>query len=123
MTKREKFEVIINNLPATTPDYDEIIAMCNKEIEMLANKKSGVRKPTPKQIENEGHMDVIVEVLSASTEPLSIAEIMAEAGDRLPAMSNQRMNALLIKLGKEGRAIRCEGKDARYTIPDAEPAQ
>lgn len=117
MTKREKYEIIIENLSENTPNYEEIIAMCNKEIEALANKKSGVRKPTPKQIENEGYMNVIVEVLSANTEPMSIAEIMAEAGDRLPAMANQRMNALLIKLGKEGRAIRCEGKDARYTIP------
>lgn len=123
MTKREKFETIINVLPAETPNYAELIEWCNKEIEMLNNKKPSSRKPTPKQIENEGYMDVIVEVLSANTEPMSIAEIMAKAGDRLPAMANQRMNALLIKLGKEGRAIRCEGKDARYTIPEMETAE
>ena len=98
MTKREMFELIAN----TNADNEEIVAFCEHEIELLANRKtSGKRTPTKTQVENEGHKARILEILAEADEPLTLEGIKAYE----PAFADfkpQKMAALANALWDKG---------------------
>lgn len=95
MTKIEMFAQIKGHL--TNQEEIDFIA---HEIELLENKKSGTRKPTANQVENENYLEMIMEVLENSNKEMTITEIQ-EANSELPT-SNQRMSSLLKKLTDSG---------------------
>ena len=111
MTKIEMFAQIRAHLT----DESEI-AFIDHEIELLENKKSGTRKPTPTQVANEHFKEVIVEVLMASDTALEIKDIQAK-DPRLEILSNQKMSALLTQLKTDGVIERVtEGKKALFKV-------
>lgn len=110
MTKREMFAQVIAMAQGETVSVstEEMVAFATHEIELLARKGSGSRKPTAKQLENEGFKAAILEILEAAGEPLTIAAIMADP--RLEGLTNQRVSALITLLKHDGLVVRTEVK-------------
>jgi hypothetical protein len=111
MTKIEMFAQIRAHLT----DESEI-AFIDHEIELLENKKSGTRKPTPTQVANEHFKEVIVEILTESDTALEIKDIQAKH-PQLELLTNQKMSALLTQLKTDGTVIRIvDGRKALFQI-------
>ena len=77
------------------------------------NKKNasgdGERKPTKTQIANEGVKATIVEVLTASGKPMTVADIQ-KANAEMAELTNQKISALLTQLVKANEVVRTEVK-------------
>lgn len=111
MTKREKFEMLARiDEVASNPTLAEFIA---HELELLAKKNSAERKPTAVQVANEGVKSVILEVLVANRNKMTISE-MQKANAELGEMSNQRISALIRQLIADGKVERLEEKRKAY---------
>ena len=121
MTKREMFTAAIELLtsysdPNTEDDYSEIIAGLEHEIELLDNRKTGERKPTKVQVENETFKASIVEYLTETDAPQTIKAIQAGVPE-LSELSNQKMTHLLSALVNGGIVTKTyEKKTPFYTI-------
>ena len=107
MTKREKFEML-KAIPevANNPMLVEFI---DHELDILARKNSGERKPTASQMVNEGIKDAIVEFLEKERKAFTITELIKLCPACQDA-SNQRINALVRQMMPE-RVERVKGKD------------
>ena len=86
MTKKETFEVI----KTYVADNADLVAFCDKQIEVLSRKRAKSSAPTKRQIENEGVKARIAEVLS--DEGKTVTEIVTALGNEY---TNQRVSALL----------------------------
>ena len=84
---------------------NDLVAFCEDRIEKLS-RKSGSKKPTKTQVENEGIKDTIVEVLGE----IAPATATAIATDPRVGVSNQKVTALLKQLVTDGRVVRTEDK-------------
>lgn len=100
ITKVDRF----NQLKAITEvaENADLVAFIDHEIELL-QKKSGSKKPSKVQIENEGVKDIILSVLG--TEGMTASEVLNYSAD-FEGMSNQKISALLNQLVKEGKAVK-----------------
>lgn len=110
ITKREMFNRII----ATVTD-EEIKAFCQREIELLDNKKarSGQSKT---QKENENIKAKIVEILTNAENPMTVGQIMVALGNEF---SNQKVTSLLTQLKAETKVERIvEKRVAYFTLVD-----
>lgn len=115
----DKFDGVIAllNGEPTEMSVEDAVAFITERKAMHTKKSAGERKPTAKQVENEGIKAQIVEVLSASELPMSVADIMEGVG----IDSNQRVTALLTQLAKAKAVVRTEVKGkAYYGLPVAE---
>ena len=111
MTKREKFEMLARiDEVASNPMLAEFIT---HELELLAKKNSAEKKPTAAQVANEGVKSVILEVLVANRNKMTISE-MQKANAELGEMSNQRISALIRQLITDGKVERFEEKRKAY---------
>ena len=108
ITKIEMFAQIKSHLT-----NQEEIDFINHEIELLENKKSGVRKPTANQVANESFKNTIIEVLTENGKPMSIGEIQGNS-ESLALLTNQRVSALLTQLVNSGIVVRTEEKRKAY---------
>ena len=111
-TKRDRFNALLN-IEAVKSDAD-LVAFIEHEIELLDKKNSAERKPTPKQMENEGfktailaHMEPNVQYLSADLAK-SVPSIV-EAG-----ISGNRVTAMLTQLVNDGAIVRTVDKRKSY---------
>lgn len=113
MTKREMFERI-----ATVNAADEeIVAFCNREIELLEKRKSGKKGLTKTQKENEGVKELILTALAESGEKMTVSEVIGCEG--LGGFSNQKISALLRQLIEAGKVEKTmEGKKAYFSIKE-----
>lgn len=107
MTKKEMFRKIAE----VCADNEEIVEFCNKEIERLNVSRSS-SKPTKNQIENIEYKGVIIDAL-AKNPRMTISDLM-RADARLSALSNQRVNAIVIQLKQEGKVERTTDKRTAY---------
>lgn len=81
-----------------------------------ATKKSGSRKPTAQQKENEGFKENILDVLT--DEGKTVSEIIAMSDD-LSGLTNQRVSALLRQLVLAGKVVKTkEGKKSLFAIAE-----
>lgn len=110
MTKRENY----NALRAIVADNADLVAFIDHELELL-DKKNARRstKPTKAQLANEDTKAVIVEVLTDATEPMTIADIMAD-DVAFEGMSIQKISALLTQLVNDGQVVRTSVKRKSY---------
>ena len=108
ITKIEMFAQIKSHLT-----NQEEIDFINHEIELLENKKAGVRKPTANQVANESFKNTIIEVLTENGKPMSIGEIQGNS-ESLALLTNQRVSALLTQLVNSGIVVRTEEKRKAY---------
>ena len=106
MTKRDYF----NRILAYAHEEDK--AFIEHELELLAKKNSGERKPTATQKENEATKAVIVSVLSDGT-ARTIGEI-CKADEALSELSSQKVSALVRQLVLDGTVTREEIKRKAY---------
>ena len=114
MTKREKFEML-KAIPevASNPLLVEFI---DHELDILARKNSGERKPTASQLVNEGVKNAIVEFLEKERKPFTITELIKQCPACQDA-SNQRINALVRQMVPERvERVKIKGK-ALFAAP------
>ena len=111
MTKKDYFQQIMSKYPLTA----EEVKFVEHEIELLEKKnvnKSGEKKLTAKQQENEVHKTAIAELLEGS-EGMTISE-MLKAGDFPEGMTNQRMSAIVRQMVASGIVVRTEKNRKAY---------
>ena len=99
MTYVKALEMAIASLPADFNEeaMEKLIACKTSYEKRNASKSKGERKPTKKQIENEGIKARIVELLT-DHEPMQAKEVAAE----LELSSSQQASALLRQLVEAG---------------------
>jgi hypothetical protein len=110
MTKREMYESLLAKYGFTTEEKDFI----NHELELLAKKnvnKSGEKKLTAKQKENETYKAEILEIIS--TEAHTVSEIL-KLGNFPEDMTNQRISALLKQMLTDNKVARTEKDRKAY---------
>lgn len=110
MTKREMYESLLAKYGFTTEEKDFI----NHELELLAKKnvnKSGEKKLTAKQKENETFKAEILEIISA--EAHTVSEIL-KLGNFPEDMTNQRISALLKQMLTDNKVVRTEKDRKAY---------
>lgn len=111
MTKREMFNLIAT----VNADNEEIVNFCNREIELLDNRK-GSKTPTKTQKENEGLMDLIEKDLVEFEKPVTVTELIA-GGEGLEGLTNQKVSALLRKMVDAKRVVKTiEKKKAYFSV-------
>ena len=108
ITKRDYF----NQLKEIVANREDLVAFIDHELELL-NKKSTSKTPSKNQIANEGLKDVIVNVLTNATEPMTITDI-TNANEQLVGLSNQKISALLIQLIGANLVVRTSDKKKAY---------
>ena len=108
MTKREMFEQIKSHL--TDPAE---VAFVEHELELLAKKNSGEKKPTAQQVANESLKQTIVEVLTDNGGLMTVTDVQKSC-EELSVLSNQRVSALLRQLKDDGKVERVEDKRKAY---------
>ena len=111
ITKREKFEMLANI--AEVKSNPMLVEFIEHELELLAKKNSAEKKPTAVQIANDGIKSVILEVLVANGDKMTISE-MQKANAELGELSNQRISALVRQLKEDEKIIRIEDKRKAY---------
>ena len=108
MTKVQMFEAI-KAVEAVSAN-EEMVAFINHEIELL-NKKSANKKATKTQEENVSIKEEILSVLT--TEGATVTDIQSKS-EKLSALSNQRVSALLRQLIESGEVVKSTDKKKSY---------
>jgi hypothetical protein len=117
---RKPKRVLFNEILANPTLNDEQKNLIQHEIELLNKKNGGERKPTARQIENEGLAPVILNQLAIIGSPITIADLQKSDAE-LAKLSNQRITAILTKLVKAEKVVRTEVKGrAHFALPSAE---
>lgn len=116
MTKKDYF----NAIRAIVIDNQELVDFIDREIELLNRKSSSKRKPTERQIENEGLKNLIIETLMRNDTLMSIPELQ-DSIPELADLKTQRISALLIALRKEKKVKRTYIKKVAYFSIGVEP--
>lgn len=96
LTKKDMFALLLDvvataDLPETmadgeipAPTREDFSAFIEKQIDQLAKKSSGTRKPSKSQIENEKLRSQILDVLVTEDRPMKIREIC----EKIPELEN-----------------------------------
>lgn len=111
LTKAQKF-TMLKEIPAVQ-ENPTLMEFIDHELELLAKKNSGDKKPTAAQIANDGIKMTILAVLEASGKPMTITDLQksnAELGD----LSNQRVTSLISQLVKSEQVLRVVEKGKAY---------
>ncbi len=115
LTKRDYFAMIKAVLPETAEGYDSMVAFIDHEVELLDAKRGSLKKPTAKQEANKKLMDAVLVVMERLDRPATITEILTEGKEELAEItSNQKMNAMLIKLREAGLVKSTHVKKVAY---------
>ena len=93
LTKRDRFEALLK-LSEVQAD-PAMVEFINHEIDLLARKNAGDKKPTANQIASDGYKDIIFTELSANPDKLYTVTELIKTVDGLGDLSNQRVSALL----------------------------
>ena len=112
LTKRDRFAALLKMSEVqANPD---MVAFIEHEIELLAKKNAGDKKPTAKQMENDGIKATILTVMEKSPEHLFTVTELCKADADLAELSNQRVSALLRQLIDAGKVKKTEDKRKSY---------
>lgn len=120
MTKKDMFNYLreivasMNFTPdEDMPTVDDCLAFIDHELELLANKTGGKRKPTKNQVENESYKADIMTALQTSDHPVNISELMTICPS-ISQLTNQRISRLLVALRQDGKVERTYEKKVAY---------
>lgn len=108
ITKR----MVLEHLMETYANDTMVVDYAKHEIELL-DKKASNKAPTKVQVENENIKNVIVEVLTNATSPMTITDI-TNANETLVNLSNQKISALLTQLINANLVVRTSDKKKAY---------
>lgn len=99
---------------------DALVEKLNAMITSIEKKKSHTsEKDKEKSAQNDRAREIVLDVLTDSGNPLTIAEIYAQSEElaEMFSVSNQRLTSLLTKMRKEDLVVRSEVKGkAHYAI-------
>jgi hypothetical protein len=103
MTKMEKFAIVKAMLESSNAEQkDMLIEFVEHEMDLLSRKSSkGTQTKTQK--ENEILLDRLEEALEEMTDWVTISEFQEFSCSDVARLSNQKLSALLRKLGDDGR--------------------
>ena len=107
MTKREMFEQIKSHL--TDPAE---VAFVEHELELLAKKNSGEKKPTAQQVANDGIKTAIADGMTANR-LYTVTELIKEIPE-CAELTNQRVSALLRQMIADGTVVKTMDKRKSY---------
>ena len=107
MTKREMFEQIKTHL--TDPAE---VAFVEHELELLAKKNSGEKKPTAQQVANDGIKAAIAEGMTPNR-LYTVTELIKEIPE-CAELTNQRVSALLRQMIADGVIVKTVDKRKSY---------
>ena len=108
MTQKDFYNEIIALAQAN--DRQDIVEFAEGRIAVLA-KKSGNKKPTKTQEENEVLKGVILGVLT--NDGVTVTELQTKA-DELSGLSNQRVSAILRQMVLDGKVVKVVEKKKAY---------
>jgi hypothetical protein len=112
-TQKDYFNEIIEL--AAENGRDDLVAFCEDRIEKLS-RKSGSKKPTKTQVENEGLKDVIKDAMATLGKASTVTEIQA-VDIVLGDLTNQRVSALLRQMVNDGKVVKTiEGKKSLFSL-------
>jgi hypothetical protein len=112
-TQKDYFNEIIEL--AAENGRDDLVAFCEDRIEKLS-RKSGSKKPTKTQVENEGLKDVIKDAMATLGKASTVTEIQA-VDITLGDLTNQRVSALLRQMVNDGKVVKTiEGKKSLFSL-------
>lgn len=109
MTNAKAIAYVIEN--CTVPQ--DVAEKLEKIKASYEKKSSAERKPTATQIANEHLKDVILEVLTEATEPMTVSEII-KAHTELAELSTQKVSPQLAKLVDEKKVVKTTEKRKSY---------
>ena len=107
MTKREMFEQIKTHL--TDPAE---VAFVEHELELLAKKNSGEKKPTAQQVANDGIKTAIAEGMTPNR-LYTVTELIKEIPD-CAELSKRRVSAGLRQMVADGTVVKTVDKRKSY---------
>ena len=109
MTLKEKYARVIEVLSTVdVEDRDMLIEFLEGRAAKLSKNRSGDRRMTKNQVENEKIKTVIVERLKELGVPSRIPAIVED--DRLKGFSGQKISALLTQLKNDGTVVKVKEK-------------
>ena len=95
MTKKDYFAIIKASYPVDAPNYDEVMAFIDHEVELLNKKNSAEKKPTAQQTANKGIADAIVEVMANDPARLFTITDIIKSVPECAELTNQRVSAIV----------------------------
>lgn len=105
MTKKEMFA----HIATVNADNAEIVAFCEKEIELLSRKRSSVNSKA--KAEADARAEKVYNALAEMDKPVTVTELIALTSDEeVGGYTNQRVSALLRKLGERVTKEMVKGK-------------
>ncbi len=110
MTKAQKF-AMLKAIPAVA-ENETLVEFIDHELELLAKKNSGEKKPTAVQVVNDGIKDAILAGMALNT-VYTITDIQKKIPE-CAELSNQRVTALVGQLVKAEKVIRTVEKGKAY---------
>lgn len=117
LTKKDFFSIlwtIVESAEIKENERKTLTAFIDHELELL-EKKTGSRKPSKSQIENEKIKAKIIEHLSASETGMTVSELVKAFNAE---HSNQKISALVTKMKTDGKVERREEKGkAIFSVP------
>ena len=111
-TKRDRFNALLN-IDAVKNDAD-LVAFIEHEIELLAKKNAGDKKPTAKQMENDAVKQVILDEMTANPDKLYTVTELIKGVPELAEYSNQRVSALLRQMIEANAVVKTVDKRKSY---------
>lgn len=107
MTKKEYFAILRESYPQSAPNYKDVIAFIDKEVQQLDRP----RKATKTQTENEVYLEMIMEVADAT--PRTVTDFH-KAIPFFEDFSTQKVAALVKILVDRGRLVKATVKGRSY---------
>ena len=112
LTKRDRFEALLKMSEVqANPD---MVAFIEHEIELLAKKNAGDKKPTAKQMENDTVKQVILDEMTANPDKLYTVTDLIKGVPELAEYSNQRVSALLRQMIEANAVVKTVDKRKSY---------
>ena len=112
LTKRNRFEALLKlSEVQANPD---MVTFIEHEIELLAKKNAGDKKPTAKQMENDAVKQVILDEMTANPDKLYTVTDLIKTVPELAEYTNQRVSALLRQMIDAGAVVKTVDKRKSY---------
>ena len=112
LTKRDRFEALLKMSEVqANPD---MVAFIEHEIELLAKKNAGDKKPTAKQMENDAVKQVILDEMTANPDKVYTVTDLIKGVPKLAEYSNQRVSALLRQMIEVNAVVKMVDKRKSY---------
>lgn len=113
-TKRQMFESL-KNVPGLSAEQ---VAFIDHELELLAKKNSGEKKPTPTQVANEALKSAIVADMEPNRQ-YTVTEVIKEV-PACAGLTNQKVSPLMNQLVEDGKLVKTTEKRRSYFSLPAE---